>query len=811
MDNMSDWFVRRRVLAALSIAAGFMVFADRAGAQAISPSAGCTAANAGTYDVSTDEANVAVNGDFTDSFVAGEVLTFMTATTPAGGGFTTATVDDATAGVSVLDTTAETSVDYTIPATGGRDFAVVLETTNDFPDGAIALSCAPAQGDISIVKESDVDGDFDFTGDLGDFTITVGGEPGINGFSNVNAGSYTISEVLDPAFTLENISCAGDDDNGSVIDVADAEVVIDLDAGENIQCTFTNATAPPPDPPSGSITIVKESDVDGNFDFTGDLGAFTISVAGEPGSQTFSELIPGVFNVSELVAEGFDLAGIACAGDDDNGSTVDLEAGSAAIDLDEGEAITCTFTNLEIPETAPETSLAAVKLASEHAIRTFLYRRASALLNEEADAPRILRRQPGALWRDATELSLTANENGVSGDFAASTNGAIGRRFDFWVEGHYSNYRYENEGVTEGDFGIVYLGADLFLSENVLIGALGQFDWASEMSSAAGETIDGDGWMVGPYISARLNDGFYFDGRAAWGQSNNSLAIEGLVADDEFETSRWLLRGAFTGNHQFGSFRITPTASVTYFEETQDVYLSATGASIDEQSITLGRAVFEPELAWRHELESGVVIEPQITLAGVWDFERPENLSIPGWTVTADEFRLRADAGFLVSFPNGWGVRASGSYDGVASENYRAYSARVWLDIPFGIAPRARRDAPDGPQLKTCADGTMIALSDACAAPTPETLQATVAFKPGKAALTADGQAALATAWGEASAYDVAAIRIDPATTDRKLAEQRVAAIKAALEALGAPADTVAAMIGPSAGDDAAAVIFELE
>ena len=37
--------------------------------------------------------------------------------------------------------------------------------------------------------------------------------------------------------------------------------------------------------------------------------------------------------------------------------------------------------------------------------------------------------------------------------------------------------------------------------------------------------VDGNGWMIGPYLSARIHDNIYLDLRAAWGRSSNDVDV----------------------------------------------------------------------------------------------------------------------------------------------------------------------------------------------------------------------------------------------------------------------------------------------
>jgi hypothetical protein len=72
-----------------------------------------------------------------------------------------------------------------------------------------------------------------------------------------------------------------------------------------------------------------------------DGDAFTDSV-------TFPRLESGIYLVTETpIPRGWDLASIVC---DDPDSTTNLGTATATIDVDPGETVTCTFTNVpEVP------------------------------------------------------------------------------------------------------------------------------------------------------------------------------------------------------------------------------------------------------------------------------------------------------------------------------------------------------------------------------------------------------------------------------------------------------------------------------
>lgn len=148
-------------------------------------------------------------------------------------------------------------------------------------------------GSITIVKSAAT---FDGVRDGTDFTFNDFGEGTFNlddanpddedgigssiTFSDLPAGLYDFSEVL-PAngWFLQNIECSGDLDQGSDISILDREVTIDLDAGEDITCTFTNTTDAPSFSGGGGRSTPNTSggDGDGDGDVEGEVAGASIT------------------------------------------------------------------------------------------------------------------------------------------------------------------------------------------------------------------------------------------------------------------------------------------------------------------------------------------------------------------------------------------------------------------------------------------------------------------------------------------------------------------------------------------------------
>ncbi len=331
--------------------------------------------------------------------------------------------------------------------------------------------------------------------------------------------------------------------------------------------------------------------------------------------------------------------------------------------------------------------VAPVQQAASNSVRNYIYRRTNALLEKEPDRPRLARKDVGSLWPNGIQkMHFEGDQDRGSLEFGTSHSNPWADEMDVWVEGHYTWYDYDNDIDVEGEQAVLYFGVDYTITSDVLIGVLGQTDWTNESADAIGEDLEGSGWMVGPYFSAQLTQNLFFDARAAWGRSENTLTLGTLITNEEFDTERWLVRANLTGNEQFGAegrWRLTPSAAIVYFEEEQEEYSTNTNVTILAQTVGLGRATFEPEFAYHWITSKNTLIEPQLTLTGIWDFDPASGLAIPGFTYETDQWRASIEASIQVAWTSGVTLRASGFYDGIGARGFEARGARIWLDLPL--------------------------------------------------------------------------------------------------------------------------------
>ena len=262
---------------------------------------------------------------------------------------------------------------------------------------------------------------------------------------------------------------------------------------------------------------------------------------------------------------------------------------------------------------------------------------------------------------------------------------------DIWIEGQVSHFDDDTgNGATNGTFGLARIGADTILRPWLLVGLLLEADWTDENSTILGSAVDGTGWMVGPYMLARLGRSVFLDARFAVGRSHNEVApFNGApvaaVADiqDDFETDRFLLQGRLSGDFRHGNLRIVPAAEVAYIEEHQRSFTNSVGVFIPDQSVALGQLKFGPTVSYLYARPDGTLIEPLVSIEGVWNFDQAESLTVNGFAAATEDWRTRLEAGLSVTRLSGANLRATANLDGIGSDNFMAYGGEIKLSIPL--------------------------------------------------------------------------------------------------------------------------------
>lgn len=197
------------------------------------------------------------------------------------------------------------------------------------------------------------------------FSLQPPGSPQ-QAYTNVSAGTYSVTENAPAGWTLASIECAittagsnttsfaftGAASGTNVFELGDTTAQISLGAGDAVTCTYGNVQ-------NGTITIVKQTqDGDGTFTFnTSGPPVQLTTVGGSAQATPFASAAPGTYSIAEVVPVGWTLYGISCTST--NGESVFLYTGApigpqdvydpgdttATIYLGAADAVTCTFLN----------------------------------------------------------------------------------------------------------------------------------------------------------------------------------------------------------------------------------------------------------------------------------------------------------------------------------------------------------------------------------------------------------------------------------------------------------------------------------
>ncbi|WP_017931628.1 autotransporter outer membrane beta-barrel domain-containing protein [Robiginitomaculum antarcticum] len=270
-------------------------------------------------------------------------------------------------------------------------------------------------------------------------------------------------------------------------------------------------------------------------------------------------------------------------------------------------------------------------------------------------------------------LSVTGSDMRASSSLSAiGKDGLAGGKIDIWGEAYRSNFTIQNR---DGDFSIYYLGADIKVSDDMLIGVLGQVDDIDFDGNIGG--LGGDGWMVGPYVTARVSPNLFLDARVAWGKSDNEISPFGTYTDT-FETNRTLVAATATGELPLSeSVVLRPELGVQYLTEESDSYTDSLGSQIPGQNADQGQLSFAPRIHRDLNLSSGWVLRPYGEIEGIYSFG--DNVE----EVLGSETRLRIEGGIDAFSMSGWRLTASAFSDGIGNDDFKANGFRVSLSKGF--------------------------------------------------------------------------------------------------------------------------------
>ena len=531
------------------------------------------------------------------------------------------------------------AVSGTPTVTGTYNFTVTATDTHGFTGSqAYSVVVDDQPGQVTMLVSSPADGAFGFSsGEPSlNFTVNTASGSGTSGARTVPIGNHSFALSVPAGFELAAANCSA----GGAIDPATLSGTLNVTPGAAITCTISGAD---PSETTGLIGTFLEA-------------RSNLILTNEPNASRRIERLTGAYTGTGGVS-GFGL------GFSDNRMPF-------ALSLSENEA---SFGySLRRSQAQAGTDMSVV-LAREPSLGA---RRGMPDNAAEMSTPLMAFGEgglsPAKRWPIEARHNAAPDEPGGSDPTLTP--------FDVWIEGKLARF---DSTSGDGRFGILHAGMDYLVTPRILIGLGAQLDW-TDMEGSGSSTMSGTGYLFGPYVTARLTDHLFLDGRAAWGQSANDVSPFGTYTD-KLDATRRLVSVALIGQYDIDRWSFSPKAKLSYFEEAADPYVDGLGIEIPAISIATGTFEFGPTLSYSMELANGMSFEPFTTLEGIWTFKQENTAtsatSSPGLAETG--LRGRGEVGFTLSGQSASSLSTSVFYDGVGNDDFQAWGGRLRFNHRF--------------------------------------------------------------------------------------------------------------------------------
>lgn len=453
--------------------------------------------------------------------------------------------------------------------------------------------------------------------------------------------------------------------------------------------------------PPGSVSFIFQSQDGGRYGITSPEPTLNASIDAKAGINTIApiQIRPGTYPIAFSVPDGVGVASVGCSG---IGTALDLKTKSGQVQVFSGQSAVCTII-----------TVASQRVTAETVATLLEARQALILANQPSSDRRIGRLQGrssassgnlnlgGFSFASRSPLSLNIGNDGrMSFSFARPSNslsglgigqsaqsgtqdrlpGQGGSGVELWAEGSLAKI---DVGNGDGKFGILHFGADFLATKDLLLGAALQLD-SIDLKTSNSATSKGNGFMLGPYATARLSENLFVDAKFMTGSASNKVSPFGTYVDS-FDSSRTLLTAAVIGQIESGSFTIRPEARLNWFVEESDRYKDQLGVDIPSIRSATGTLDLGPDFLWSVKGESFGDVELSVGIAGIWAFDQSlqTTAGIQTTRQLLPEFRGRAKSSALFTLTNGVAVSTNLFVDGIGDSTYRSWGGSVGVRLGF--------------------------------------------------------------------------------------------------------------------------------
>ncbi|HEY4201968.1 MAG TPA: putative Ig domain-containing protein [Devosiaceae bacterium] len=337
-----------------------------------------------------------------------------------------------------------------------------------------------------------------------------------------------------------------------------------------------------------------------------------------------------------------------------------------------------------------------VKVADtvDELVKTFVQTRQSLLANS-IDMPGLIERRAMANGQRPGTLGVSPSEDAMTLNFASSLaelrawNGAAGAAdvlagpaaaplpFNFWIDGTATLHVRDEDGTDDhwGRFALLSMGADYLVNDKLLAGVALYANFMDDLTDLS--KVSGKGVLAGPYISAEIGNGVFFDASVLYGHSWNDVSTGSFTGN--FETDQVLAKAKLEGQWQLGdALLFRPNATALYLRENAGDYAvtDGDGTIVTVKGFTSAqlRLSVGGKLEYTMGLDNGMTVVPYLG-ANL-------GLSAMDGASLVDNGFGTLSAGFTLASDSAWRL-TSGIELGLEAEGTRSASAKLSLSAGF--------------------------------------------------------------------------------------------------------------------------------
>ncbi len=267
---------------------------------------------------------------------------------------------------------------------------------------------------------------------------------------------------------------------------------------------------------------------------------------------------------------------------------------------------------------------------------------------------------------------LLSPEGGHIAASLSAINAAAGNQkaapFDAWIDGTFGLLA---KGSTTGSYANGRAGASYSFNPKLLAGMLVSVDRIDSTDGSARMT--GVGWLLGPYLSAKIGDSLQLTVGASGGLTQNDISPDGTYTD-KVGGSHYVLNGTLSGQWQIDDWTFSPAVNAIYSQEDIDAYTDGLGHAMAAVTAGTGKIGVAPAVSHAFRLENGTLM-----VVGA-RFETAFKVEYDGgtWTYAGLQDEVGADAS--LALPGGATLSASGTVGGLLFGDVHSVRGTIGLN-----------------------------------------------------------------------------------------------------------------------------------